>query len=109
MTEEDRFSPEIEQTLFRVAQEATNNVLKHSHATRLDVSLSRSDNSLVLELADNGQGFELPVSDRGAFGISGMGERVSQVSGSFNITSAPALGTTVVARVPLDGSPYGAL
>lgn len=107
MSEEDRFFPEIEQALFRVAQEATNNVIKHSGATRLELSLSRQGETLVLQLADDGQGFELLSINRNTFGLAGMRERIIQLNGSLNIDSAPGSGTTVIARVPLDQTPSG--
>ncbi|MBI2171086.1 MAG: sensor histidine kinase [Chloroflexi bacterium] len=101
VSEEDRFSPETELALFRVTQEATNNAVKHAKGTSVEVSLSREGHSLVLKVADDGIGFAASSYGKGGFGLSGMRERVMQVGGSFEINSAPELGTTIIARVPL--------
>ena len=101
VSEEERLSPDTELALFRVAQEATSNAIKHASATSLEVSLSREGNAVVLKVADNGVGFSSRAHLKRGLGLSGMRERLVQVDGSLNIQSVPDLGTTVVARVPL--------
>jgi len=101
ITEEDRFLPDIEQTLFRVTQEAINNAIKHAKATSLNVSISQVDNSLVLQVADDGVGFSPESCKKKGFGLSGMRERALSVGGSFNVHSAPGEGTIVTARIPI--------
>ena len=91
----------MELALFRVAQEATNNAVKHARATSLVVSLAHEHETLVLEVKDDGMGITLQPGPRQGFGLSGMRERVRQVGGSFDIRSTPGVGTAVIARVPL--------
>jgi len=99
LDEEDRFAPDTELVLFRVTQEAVNNVVKHAGASSLEVSLTREDHSLILRVADDGVGLA-PDTRRTGLGIPGMRERVTQVDGAVDFQSAPGEGTTVIARVP---------
>ncbi|MFC1925268.1 ATP-binding protein [Chloroflexota bacterium] len=101
INEEDRFPPDIEDTLFRIAQEAINNTIKHAWATSLNLSLSREDGSVVLHVTDNGIGFKTTTRDKGKYGLPGMRERAIQVDGTLDIHSAPGLGTTVVVYIPI--------
>lgn len=99
-----RFKPEIELTLFRVTQEALNNVYRHSGSTRAAVRLFRKSENIVLEVADRGRGMDpssLGSSPRSTVGISGMQERVRDVGGTFNIESAPGKGVVVRATLPI--------
>jgi PAS domain S-box-containing protein len=88
--------------LFRVAQEAVQNAVRHSGATRLAVSLESTPTVLTLTVRDGGCGFspESVSQDRG-LGLTSMRERLKLVSGELGIDSEPDSGTTVVARVPL--------
>lgn len=87
--EEDRLSPDIEDTLFRIAQESINNTIKHARATSLNLSLSKEDGNVVLQVTDNGVGFRTTSRDKGKYGLPGMRERAIQVGGSFDVYSAP--------------------
>ena len=102
LDEDERFPPDSEQVLFRVTQEAINNTVKHANASRLKVSLSRESGYLALEVQDDGVGFSPAVDTNGGFGLPGMRERVRHLKGTLEINSAPGLGTTVVARLPID-------
>ena len=95
-----RLRPETERELYRVAQEALNNVLKHAHAGRVTVRLDARDGRAALEVADDGVGFEPALSGGGGFGLPGMRERVERLGGSLWIESAPGAGTRVRAEVP---------
>ena len=103
----ERMSPDVEINLYRITQEALNNVTKHSKANRASVLLERVDGSLVLIVEDDGIGFEpcekekITADDRG-MGLLGMKERAVIVGGTLEIESAPGEGTTVYARVPLE-------
>ena len=99
--ETERFEPDVELTLFRVTQEAINNVLKHAKATHLSASLSRADGGLVLHVEDDGVGLPANGQRKKGLGLSGMRERVVQLYGTFEIGSAPKGGTRVTATVPL--------
>jgi two-component system, chemotaxis family, CheB/CheR fusion protein len=97
-----RPSPEIETNLYRIAQEALNNIYKHAHASRVDVLLERRDHHVVLIVEDDGVGIaaeDKPGQDRG-LGLLGMTERAALVGGTLEIETAPGEGTTIFARVP---------
>jgi PAS domain S-box-containing protein len=94
--------PEIVLCLFRVLQEALQNAVRHSGASRFDVRLESTPNVLTLTVRDGGCGFrsESVPHDRG-LGLTSMRERLKLVAGELVIDSKPDNGTTVVARVPL--------
>jgi two-component system, NarL family, sensor kinase len=99
-----RFKPEIELTLFRVTQEALNNVYRHSGSSTAEVRLFRKGENIVVEISDRGRGM-LPASlgsgSHLTVGISGMQERVRDVGGIFSIESAPSEGCAVRAALPI--------
>ncbi|MCC6457962.1 MAG: sensor histidine kinase [Caldilineaceae bacterium] len=97
----------VQISAFRIAQEALQNVVKHAHATQVDVSLCLDDSHLTLRIADNGSGFAVPsrpnyLAQEGHFGLLGMKERAQLHSGALQIESQAGLGTTVSVRFPLD-------
>lgn len=102
---EDRRDPDLESLLFRIAQEALNNVTKHARANHVSVSLKRSGNSLELRVRDDGIGFEPDAiaanEDRG-IGLTGMTDRVRLFGGDLAISSAPGRGTVITVTVSLD-------
>ena len=87
--------------LFRVAQEALSNAVRHAHASAVTVLLSTHSTGLQLAVSDNGNGFDPERSrDHPSLGLASMRERVRLVQGEFDIESTPGRGTTVVAWVP---------
>ena len=87
--------------LFHICQEALANAAKHSRARRLDVHLWGSKDRVLLEISDNGQGFDLrKMSVTLGHGLSNMHIRARKVGGDVEVTSAPGEGTTVLAWVP---------
>ena len=97
--------PPVENGLYRIAQEALNNSLKHAEATTISVSLKTQDGRVELEIADNGNGFEpAAIHDRGGLGMVSIRERVGAMSGEYSITSKPGEGTRVWISVPLNQS-----
>ncbi len=104
-----RLSSLVETNLYRIAQEALNNVAKHAGATRVDLLLERRGNDAVLIIEDNGQGFnpeEVKMSSDGrGMGLIGMRERASLVGGSVEIESKLGEGTTVFVRTPVKFDP----
>lgn len=85
--------------LYRVTQEALNNVVRHAGARSVSVDISRADGSVQLEVADDGEGFVVGDEMRG-LGLDGMAERARLVDGDFEIRSAPGRGTRLRLRVP---------
>ena len=98
--------PEAEVAFYRVAQEALNNVLKHAHASRVDVLLEARDGSVVLVIEDDGIGFDPadPEVLAKGIGLMGLRERAALIGGTVQVESAPARGTTVFLRCPIDQS-----
>lgn len=99
---EERLSPEQELCLYRVAQEALNNVSKHARAGQVSICLSVQDGAATLLVQDDGVGFD-PASEAGAqsFGMIGMQERLEALDGTLTVTSAPGQGVRILARIPL--------
>jgi signal transduction histidine kinase len=91
--------PDIEVTLFRMAQESLANVGKHAGATRVGVTLSYMDDVVVLDVRDDGAGFD-PSAGATGFGLPGMEQRVRRVSGTLDVETSPGEGTAVSACVP---------
>jgi signal transduction histidine kinase len=94
-----RFEPEVELTLFRIAQEAINNALKHAGATRICVSLSPQPGAVELAVRDDGRGFDATRVKPG-FGLTGIHERAALIHATVSLTSAPGQGTTLIVRRP---------
>src|SRR5215207_22224 len=95
---------EVEQALFRVAQEALANVARHSGAKSLEVGLIYDTDRLTLRIADDGRGFD-PAKDRGeGFGLRSMSERLAKLGGRVDVESTPGEGTRVVCVCPLYGT-----
>jgi two-component system CheB/CheR fusion protein len=99
-----RLSLEIETMLYRIAQEALNNISKHAGASHVEVMLERRGDRAVLIIADNGMGFDvneaMTTDGRQGMGLFNMRERATFVGGTFDIESQPGEGTTVYVRVP---------
>ncbi len=94
-----RMAPELEETCFRLAQEALSNIVHHARATTFRVSLSRQSQNVVLEVQDDGRGFS-PTSGLG-LGLVGARERAAAVSGSLSVESSSGKGTRIRAVLPL--------
>jgi signal transduction histidine kinase len=101
--DQERLPVEIETNLYRITQEALNNVAKHSKSTRVCVILERRGTHAVLIIEDNGVGFEIDersMPDIG-FGMVGMRERAALIGAEFEVESNPQKGTTIFVRVPI--------
>ncbi len=102
--EEKRLAPGIETNLYRITQEALNNVFKHAEAKNVNIVIERRKGDVVLVIEDDGKGFEptdRPNSEAGSrLGLVGMRERAETVGGTLEIESGPGKGTTIFARVP---------
>lgn len=102
--QERRLAREVELSLYRVAQEALNNVVKHADATRADVNIFFEDSEIQMEVRDNGNGFIVPNSPtefapNGHFGLLGVHERADLIGASLRIESALGRGTRVQVRL----------
>ena len=95
-----RLPAEIELVLYRVAQEALNNVAKHACATRAHVRLTAGRRDVTLTISDDGSGFD-QANRAGGLGLFGIGERLALVGGTVKVDSKRGKGTTVTARVRL--------
>jgi PAS domain S-box-containing protein len=95
---DDRLAPEIETTLYRIAQEALTNAAKHAGARNVDVILERTADHVLLIVEDDGHGFD-PGASTAGFGLLGMQERASLVGASVEIESAEGQGTTILVRI----------
>ncbi len=95
----------IETTLYRIAQEALNNVTKHARATRASLELARTDGRIECTIRDDGAGFHPKTADGGqgqqGLGFIGIRERLDAVGGSLRITSAPSEGTELFITMPV--------
>ncbi len=101
-----RLEPRLEITLFRIAQEAINNILRHARSTAVVIGLRQDGERICLEVADNGRGFDVKRTTRQAlrlrhFGLLGIEERAELVGGTAEVASQPGQGTRVRVWVPL--------
>jgi signal transduction histidine kinase len=94
-------SPELELTIYRVAQEALSNVEKHSRARSATLCLERRGKVLVMTIQDDGKSFAPKTTGRSGWGLLNMRERASHVDGTLEIEAKPGKGTAIVFRVPI--------
>ena len=95
--------PQLEQAVYRIADEALTNVVRHSRASAASVRLERVKRGLSLTVSDNGSGFDSAGGvPNGHLGLQGMRERAELVGGSLHVVSAPNGGTTVGFDVRID-------
>lgn len=104
---ESRLPQMVEVSAFRLVQEALNNARNHARATQLQAKIEFTEHHLIVQVKDNGRGFDLEEArkrgrEEGHFGLMSMGERVDLLSGSLDIKSAIGQGTQITARFPLD-------
>ena len=98
---DERLSPATETALYRIVQEALTNVLKHASAARVTVRLSRDQDSVVLVVQDDGEGFEPGRVRGGGLGLVGMRERVALLGGRLVVESSEGAGTMLKIEVPI--------
>jgi signal transduction histidine kinase len=104
LCDEPSASLPIKEALYRIAQEALQNIVKHAQATQVRLALTCSDAEIELEVRDNGKGFDPHGSFPGHLGLSSMRERVERLGGKLELESAVGAGTMIRARLPMGGS-----
>jgi signal transduction histidine kinase len=100
--EEPALSLESKESLYRIAQEATHNIIKHAHASFVMLRLARQANEILLEVADNGRGFDPTGTFPGHLGLRSIRERVARNGGTLTLESASGQGTYLRVQVPLE-------
>jgi signal transduction histidine kinase len=99
--EEPKFTSEAAITLFRVAQEAFTNILKHSSATTVDITLNKVADDVVMQISDNGKGIPAGrVGAIGSHGVASMRHRVRALDGRLDIRSSSSGGTVLLVQIP---------
>jgi signal transduction histidine kinase len=97
----ENLSPEVEQCVYRVAQEAMANVARHAEATSLRVILRHDPRALTLTIADDGHGFDPAQVNEARYGLQGLRERAEMIGASLSVDSQQRTGTTIQLVVPL--------
>jgi signal transduction histidine kinase len=105
---DNRFTPLEEINIFRILQEALNNIIRHSHASQCQVRVAITDSDMTMEVTDDGCGFDAEnarSSGDGGLGLVNMAERVRMLDGDMEIESSPGNGTALRFRIPLKERP----
>jgi signal transduction histidine kinase len=97
-------SLDVKAELLRIGQEAMHNIAKHAHARRVQLRLASEEASLLLEIADDGGGFDTNRQFPGHLGLVSMGERIQQLGGRLKVSSVIGQGTRIRAQIPLRAS-----
>jgi signal transduction histidine kinase len=99
---DEKFSPEINITVFRIVQEALTNVIRYSGAVEADVDVFLQDKLLYITVQDKGHGFDINALSQGtSTGLSAMRERAKMLNGTFKVESAPGTGTLISVAIPI--------
>lgn len=99
--ESERLPEETETTIYRIVQEALNNVARHAQASVVSVVVSYSYGIATAVIEDNGIGFNSDTIPKGRLGLLGMRERANLVDGDLEIETQPEVGTTIFVRIPV--------
>jgi signal transduction histidine kinase len=105
MPDEQTLTEQTRLALFRIYQQAMNNIVRHARASLVFIRFTLDPNEVVLEIEDNGQGFQVPVrwidlAREGHLGLIGMAERTEAIGGHFEIQSSAGQGTRIRVTVP---------
>ena len=96
---------EVKEAIYRIAQEALHNIVKHANAARIRLGLARSESAITLEVADDGQGFDPAQAFPGHLGLHTMRDRAERLGGSIDLTSAIGCGTQLRVCIPVRRTP----
>lgn len=97
-----RLKPAAEEALYRIAQEALHNVVKHARATRVEISIGASDGFVTMQVSDNGIGFDVQEVRAGHMGLGTMGQRAGALQAEYLVSSHLGAVASVTVRVPLN-------
>jgi signal transduction histidine kinase len=96
----ERLAANVETVLYRMVQEALTNIVRHAHATRVDVVLTVREGKLIVIIEDDGIGFDPEAASAGShLGLFGMRERAEMIDARLMIESSPGNGTTIMMEV----------
>jgi signal transduction histidine kinase len=98
----------LSSSLYRIAQEALANIYRHAHASRISIRLAFCEDSVSLEVRDDGRGFPVDVESAGGRGLRNIHQRASELGGQVEISSAPGQGATVRVTLPVTNEPISA-
>jgi signal transduction histidine kinase len=102
----EEIPPDVAVCLYRIAQESLRNISRHAEATEVTILLVGKNDSILLTIMDNGNGFDPDrVKGKQGLGLDSMKERASLIGGDFSIKSQPGQGTVIEVLVPLSRSP----
>jgi len=98
---------EQQEEFFFIAQEALNNTLRHAHAKSVEINLKQTKKRIILEIKDDGLGFDTENYKQGGIGLRSMCERSDKIGATLNMRSQPGNGTKIVLSLRKDGEPHG--
>ena len=101
LCEEPEASPEVKEALYRIAQEALHNIVKHARANNVELRMSCGSGWISLEVSDDGVGFDASGEFPGHLGLRSMSERAERLDGSLEVEAAQGSGTRIRARIPV--------
>ena len=101
LCEEPKASPGAKEAVYRIAQEALHNIVKHAHADRVEIKMECDPERITLAVSDDGVGFDAQNEFPGHLGLRSMRERASRLGGTLRVQTTPGRGTRIWARIPL--------
>jgi signal transduction histidine kinase len=96
----ERLPLEVEEVVYRIAQEALHNVVKHAAARQVELTLDRRTDGLLVQIRDDGKGFDAGAVPEGHLGLAGMRARADKIGALLTVTSRPGAGTQIEVVVP---------
>lgn len=107
VADDERLSLAVEDALYRIAQEALHNIVKHARAQTVRIELGRDGDEAILRIVDDGVGFDPADVAAGHLGLAGMRARAERIGGRLEVRASPGRGTDIVVRIPLAAEAAG--
>ncbi len=101
LCDEPGASPDAKETVYRIAQEALHNIVRHAHASNVKIEMDYDPECIILEVSDDGVGFDAGGDYPGHLGLRSMRERASHLGGTLEVETEPGRGTRIHARIPI--------